>query len=69
MELSCEVSLLILDISDVPSRVPAILVFLYDNILFVLNTDVLASLILESITNIFEHLEPSSVGLPDLHVS
>jgi hypothetical protein len=41
----------------------------YNNVFIVLDTDEHTSLILESvITNIFEHLEPSSIGFPDLHV-
>jgi len=50
------------------SHIPSVLLVTDNNVLFVLDSNPLSSFVLESITNVFEHLEPSSVCFPDLHV-
>jgi hypothetical protein len=68
MVLTNLVVLLVLDISDVPSR-PVVCDFLHDNnVLFVLDTDELSSHVDNSVTLILEHLPPSICCVIDLHV-
>jgi hypothetical protein len=62
------VCLLVLNISHIPSWAPVTETFLDNNVLFVLNAHVHSSLIHELITHKLEHLEPSTIGFPNLHV-
>jgi hypothetical protein len=63
--LSSLVGLFVLDVSYIPVLGH---VLGHNNVLFVLDSDVHSSFVLEFISNVLEHLEPSSVCFPDLHV-